>query len=88
MVLGYLGVAAVSFTIVAAWIARCCGLRGESLHELRTDVLEEFGHDGKAADDDADGEFGIAPEAKGTERVAFVGRYGDLPYVVCAHNGH
>lgn len=47
-------------------------------------MLEEFGDDGKAADDDAGGELDVGPHAHADHVVAYVGGLGNLPGVVRA----
>lgn len=50
-------------------------------------MLEEFGHDGKAADDDAGGELGVGPEAHRDHVVADVRGADDGPGVGGAEDG-
>lgn len=47
-------------------------------------MLEEFGDDGEAADDDATGELGVGPHAHADPVVAYVGGLDQFPGVVRA----
>ena len=60
------------------------GTEAEGARDHGSDVLEKFGDDGEAADDDAGGEFGVGPHAHGDHVVADVGGLDDFPSVVGA----
>lgn len=59
----------------------------EDTGDFRTEVLEESGHDGKAADEDAGCHLGGRPEAHAKDVVADVWRLNYLPCVDGTQDG-
>lgn len=61
---------------------RLCSEREGSV-DLGTEVLKEFRQNREAADDDANGDFCIGPEAHYYNIVAEVGRIDQCPRIIC-----
>ncbi len=52
--------------------------------DLGTEVLEEFGYDREAGNDDPDGDLGPGPQADHDRVVTDIGRFHDQESEVCA----